>query len=384
MLRSQNIFYGHLFSKVRIAQGLITISLYLLLGNTSAFAAFWQHELKSDEIVQLQNSTAKTDASGNTQVRVHAWVYERERRPGARTLFAKYLGLELEAMSAAERVTFSERAALFLVDVQKNKKLTLEASDGSTTRLAKTDSYGAVNQLVTLPIGKRDSLWENYSVQGPRVRFSGRALRVPNQGISIVSDIDDTIRATNVLNRREMLMNTFVRPLKAVPGMASLYQNAAALPAVRIHYVSNAPYALYPLVQQFLHGAQFPEGSMHLRAVSIKSNLWHKLLRLEHANTHKTDAIESLLSDFPERTFVLIGDTGEQDPEIYGAIARKYPERVRMILLRDVTGDARNGARFLSEMRDVPAAKWMLFTEAKTLNLRLANISSNTNLQSKP
>ena len=60
---------------------------------------------------------------------------------------------------------------------------------------------------------------------------AARALRVPNQGTSIISDIDDTIRITNVLNKHEMLMNTFVRPLKALPDMASLYQNAAARPA---------------------------------------------------------------------------------------------------------------------------------------------------------
>jgi len=367
MSRNNHKFWRHLS----------TVALYMLLCNTNAFAALWEHELKSDEFVQLQNSTAKIDASGSVQVRVHAWVYERERRPGARTLFAHYLGLDLDAMSPSVRATFSERAALFLVDVEKNKKLTLEASDGSKVGLSKTDRYGAVNQLVTLPMTDSNSLWQNYSVQGPKARFAGRALRVPNQGISIISDIDDTVRDTNVLNRHEMLMNTFVRPLKAVPGMASLYQNAAAVPAVRIHYVSNAPYALYPLLQQFLQGAQFPEGSMHLRAVSIKNSLWHTVLRLEHANTHKTEVIESLLQDFPERSFVLIGDTGEQDPEIYGAIARAYPEKVRMILLRDVTGDTRTSARFLREMRDVPAANWLLFTDAKALNLNTLKIGGD-------
>lgn len=389
MLRCQNSFPMALLAKPNNLQRVIIAALYLLLCQTTATAAFWEHELKSDELVQLQNSTAKIDASGMVQVRVHAWVYERERRPGARALFAKYLGLDLDALSAPERMAFSERAALFLIDVQKNKKLTLQASDGSTVRLAKTDGYGAVNQLVSLPMGDRNSLWENYSVQGPRALFTGRALRVPSQGISIISDIDDTVRISNVLNRHELLMNTFVRPWKAVPGMASLYQNAAALPAVRIHYVSNAPYALYPLVQQFLKGAQFPEGSMHLRAVSIKSKLWHMLLHLEHANTHKTAVIESLMQDFPERSFVLIGDTGEQDPEIYGALARMHPERVRMILLRNVTGDARDGTRLAKGMRGVPAAKWLLFTDANAINLASAQISSaaktsNTNFGHRP
>ena len=363
---------------------LSTVALYMLLCNTPAFAAFGQHELKSDDIVQLPDSTAKTDASGKTQVHVQAWVYERERRPGARTLFMAYLGIDLDALSAPERAAFTERTGLFLVDVQKNKKLTLEASDGSKIQLAKTDSYGAVNELVTLPSSDHNSQWLNYAVSGPQTKFTGRALRVPNQGISIVSDIDDTIRDTNVLNRHEMLMNTFVRPLKAVPGMAHLYQNAAAVPDVRIHYVSNAPYALYPLIQQFLRGAQFPEGSVHLRAVSFKSSIWHALLHLEHVNTHKTDVIESLMRDFPERSFVLIGDTGEQDPEIYGAIARTHPEQVRMILLHDVTGDTRTSSRFQRELRDVPAAKWLLFSDAQALNLGNAKISADENLRPNP
>ena len=370
-------------SASRDAVSRILLLMCLILCQTTANSAFWEHELKSDELVQLQNSTAKTDASGKAQVRVHAWVYERERRPGARTLFAKYLGIDLDTLSAAESAAFSERAALFLVDVQKNKRLTLVSNDGSKVQLSKTDRYGAVNELVRLPIADRNDLWQSYAVQGPNARFTGRALRVPNQGVSIISDIDDTVRVTNVLNKHEMLMNTFVRPLKAVPGMASLYQNAAALPALRIHYVSNAPYALYPLVQQFLKDAQFPEGSMHLRSVSFKSSIWHALWHMEQPNTHKTEVIENLLQDFPERTFVLIGDTGEQDPEIYAAIARTYPERVRMILLRDVTGDTRTGARFLREMQGVPTTKWLLFTDARVLNLAIAKISE-TNLSATP
>jgi len=363
---------------------LVAASLYLLLFNTSAFAAFRQHELKADEVVQLQNTTAKTDASGKVQVRVHAWVYERERRPGARTLFARYLGLDLNTLSTTERAAFSERAGLFLVDVQKNKQLTLVASDSSKIALSKTDKYGAVNEVVPLPMADRNSMWIDYAVQGPEARFTGRALRVPDQGVSIVSDIDDTIRDTHVLNRHEMLMNTFVRPLKAVPDMAELYQNAAALPGVRIHYVSNAPYALYPLLEQFLRAEQFPEGSMHLRAVSFKSSIWRAILHTKHINTHKTEVIESLLRDFPERSLVLIGDTGEQDPEIYAALARAHPEQVRMILLRDVATDGRTGERLLRAMHDIPAAKWLQFTDAKALSLEMLKVGSDNNLGAAP
>ena len=363
---------------------LIFLSLFLMLVNPNASAAFWQHELKSDDIVQLQNSTAKIDVTGKAQVHVHAWVFERERRAGARTLFARYLGLDLDTLNAQERAAFSERTSLFLIDVQKNKKLTLIASDGSKIALSKTDKYGAVNEVVTLPIADPSRMWIDYAVQGPKLRFTGRALRVPDQGVSIVSDVDDTIRVTNVLNKHEMLMNTFVRPLKAVPDMAELYQNAAALPGVRIHYVSNAPYALYPLIQQFLRTAQFPEGSMHLRAVSFKSTIWRAIMQRKHVNIHKMDVIESLMRDFPERSFVLIGDTGEQDPEIYAALARAHPDQVRMILLRDVATDGSTDVRLLREMHGIPATKWLQFTGAKALNLEMLKVGSDNNLGTAP
>jgi hypothetical protein len=343
-----------------------------------AFAAFWEHKLRADEIVQLSDSYAKVLAPGLTQVRVHAWVYERERRPGALGLFAKYLGLDTDSLSPVEQKNFATRTQLFFVDVQKNKRLLVSSEDTSSVspaftvspafvQLTKTDSFGAVSQLITLPQKDPSAAWLNYSVQGPVAKFTGRALLVPERGTSIVSDIDDTIRITNVLDRHEMLMNTFVRPLQAVPGMQALYAKAAAVTNVRVHYVSNAPFALYPLVNQFLIDAQFPAGSMHLRAVRFKTSIWNAVFHPNHVNTHKTNVIETLLGDFPERAFVLIGDTGELDPEIYAAIARAHPSQICMVLLHNVSQDLTFGQRLTTAMHGLPAAKWRLFRDAAEL-----------------
>jgi phosphatidate phosphatase APP1 len=63
------------------------------------------------------------------------------------------------------------------------------------------------------------------------------------------------------------------------------------------------------------------------------------------------------------RTLVLIGDSGERDPEIYGFIARKYPKRVHQIFIRAVKGETKDDKRFLQAFTDVPREKWVIFTD---------------------
>lgn len=326
--------------------------------------------LKPDEIVQLANATALIDGQ-TALVRVHAYVFERELRPGARYAFEQYLGIDADALSSDQRSNYRERTALMLIDAERSKRLFVAGDSGPDIQLPRTNSQGVVSARVSLPISAQAKAagWLSYSVSGPTQRFSGRAQIVPDRGTSIISDIDDTIRDTHVLNRHEMLLNTFVRELKAVPGMAALYQNALQTPGVRIHYLSNAPHALYPLLQQFFAEAGFPEGSVHPRAISASSAGWAKLFKADLLDSHKAVVIKTLMQDFPDRSFVMIGDTGEQDPAIYGAIARKYPARVRMILLHDVTGEKRKSARYDKELRGIPSSNWQLFKQASALSL---------------
>lgn len=63
------------------------------------------------------------------------------------------------------------------------------------------------------------------------------------------------------------------------------------------------------------------------------------------------------------RSLVLVGDSGELDPEIYGTIARLYPKRVLRIFIRAVKGEKSNDARLLKAFKDVPREKWMIFTD---------------------
>ena len=79
--------------------------------------------------------------------------------------------------------------------------------------------------------------------------------------------------------------------------------------------------------------------------------------------------IEPILRAYPKRKFILVGDSGEKDPEVYGAIAVKFPEQVTRIFIRDVTGESEDSNRYRRAFRDVPMSKWTIFREAKSLQL---------------
>ena len=79
----------------------------------------------------------------------------------------------------------------------------------------------------------------------------------------------------------------------------------------------------------------------------------------------KPRAIEPLLRRFPQRRFVLVGDSGEKDPEAYGALARMYPEQLGRIFIREVSGKTRSDGRFREAFKDVPQDKWIVFTRAE-------------------
>jgi phosphatidate phosphatase APP1 len=353
---------------VFVAVRIIFLTLVMAWLSPASFAAWFSSRLDRDDLVQLPDTYARIDNDA-TVVQLQAWVYERERRPGAITVFAKYLGIDEEALSLKEQAEFEARARLFFVDSQSNKRLRVQNNVYPAQPLALTDGFGVLRSKIFLPLPAADAGdWLSFSLSGSGKTFTGRAHIVPGQGVSIVSDIDDTIRDTQVLNRHEMLMNTFVRELKTIPGMSALYQQAVAVPGVRLHYVSNAPFALYPLLQRFLREQQFPAGSTHLRSVSLKSSVWSAMTHRQ--SQHKTETITTLLESFPARQFVLIGDTGEQDPEIYADLMRRFPDRIRKVLLHEVRPGVQGlDARLREVLRDIPVTKISVFRDATALAL---------------
>jgi phosphatidate phosphatase APP1 len=160
----------------------------------------------------------------------------------------------------------------------------------------------------------------------------------PTAAFGVISDLDDTVITTNVTNRLKMfltvaLLNEYTRmPFKGVAAFyRALQKGAGGAENNPIFYVSSSPWNLYPFLTEFLKLHNIPLGALFLKDFGN-----HTIFNSGDHSTHKTSSIEAILNTYPNLPFVLIGDSGEKDPEIYREIVRKYPTRIRTIYIRSI------------------------------------------------
>ncbi len=307
-------------------------------------------------------------AHGTLQARIEAWVFERERITTRTGLLARALGLDLGEIGAADQQRFKQRAALFGADAKDGREFAVLLSGRDAVTLPASDKQGRVRAVVPLHSEPRAGQWLDWTLVSGVRRFAGRSQWIGDDGVSVVCDIDDTIKHTQVRQRRQMLLNTFAREFIAVPGMAAWTQSVAhGEPDTAFHYVSGAPLQLLPPLVAFLRGNAFADGSLHLRSFSLRPSA---LLDEEATSRHKHAEIAQLLADHPRRRFVLVGDSGERDPEVYGEIAREQPSRIEAVLIRDVTSEPADAERYQAAFSGVAAERWRLFNDPAVLPLR--------------
>lgn len=160
----------------------------------------------------------------------------------------------------------------------------------------------------------------------------------------IISDIDDTVMHTGVVNKTKMVWRLFMQgPASRVafPGVASLYRALHRGPTEDqfnpMLYVSRAPWSIYELLQEFFRLHRIPVGPiLFLREWGIT------LLRPvpRRAADHKLLLIRDMLEVYRDFPVVLIGDSGQHDPEIYAQVVQEHPGRVVAVYIRDVTRTA--------------------------------------------
>lgn len=323
--------------------------------------------LEPDEDVLFLPSTARELGNGQVEVDVQIWIHEKNRFKILDAGLARYLGLKLDSMSPAARLRFAQRTTLFHAEPEEGTVLEIDFGQGAPlVQMPTSDASGRTGMRVTVDArpDSRTAPWLVFHARtpGPRPDVEGRALLVPATGLSVISDIDDTIKVTQVRDQQQMLLNTFARNFKAVPGMAQRYRELARNPQTRFHYLSSSPIQLLPPLQAFLQGEGFPTGSMHLR----ESTTLRTLIPGEgESRAHKLSCIEQLMEDFPQRRFLLVGDSGELDPEIYGEVARKRASQVEGILIRDVTAESRDAARYAGAFEGVDPAAWDILRDGE-------------------
>jgi len=157
----------------------------------------------------------------------------------------------------------------------------------------------------------------------------------------VISDIDDTVMETGVANKLRMLWRLFVEDAQsrvAFPGVGALYRALHAGASGDQHnpmlYVSRAPWGIYEVLEEFFDQHGIPVGPiLFLRewGVSWRSPLPRK------AEDHKRELIHNMLALYGDLPFILMGDSGQHDPEIYRQIVEEHPGRVLAVYIRNVS-----------------------------------------------
>ncbi|GGJ34634.1 App1 family protein [Deinococcus roseus] len=207
----------------------------------------------------------------------------------------------------------------------------VSATIGNQTFHAETDSEGFYDIHAHLP----DPLppgWQFVTLEledGTECR--GEVLVSDNADFGIISDLDDTVLQTGATAIFRMVMmiifsNAHTRlPFK---GVSSLY-HAFHTEKNPIFYVSGSPWNIYDLLAEFMDINQIPRGPMVLKD-------WGAL-NLKNQKGHKLRFIREILNTYPDLPFLLIGDSGEKDPEIYQQIVQEFPRQIKAVYIRNVT-----------------------------------------------
>ena len=188
-------------------------------------------------------------------------------------------------------------------------------------------------------------------------------LAPPTARFITISDMDDTVLQSHVTSlvqafRTVLLGNARTR--LPFPGVAAFYRalHAGASGSERnpIFYVSSSPWNLYDLLVDFLEHQGIPTGPLTLRDWDLNRSA----LGSGRLHRFKDGAIREIMNAFPELPVILVGDSSQQDPEIYRDVVREYPERVLAVYIRDVKRTEERRAAIASLVAEVQEQRSVL------------------------
>lgn len=233
---------------------------------------------------------------------------------------------------------------------------------GETTVETTTDGDGYYDVTARLAAPPADGPWHSASVQvlSPveAPPDEQRVLIPPaSAAFGVISDMDDTVIRTGATNKlrfaRVVLLNN-ATTREVFPGVGAFYQALQGGPDGEgfnpFFYVSSSPWNLYRQFMGVLQYRGVPMGPLFLKDFGIDPG---KFVKSGHGS-HKLEWIGTVLGAYPHLRFVLIGDSGQEDPEIYQQAVARHPGRIRAVFIRDVT-DERRDREIHAIARDVEA-----------------------------
>lgn len=158
-------------------------------------------------------------------------------------------------------------------------------------------------------------------------------------GVAVVSDIDDTLLDSQVTDKAKMAANAIVRStweLRTFPEAEK--KLSAAAKQEPVFYLSGSPWGFHDRIGSFLARQGFPKGVLILKRFSSEPLLDQMAFKYPH--------LKEILDSLPKRRFLLFGDSGEKDPEIYARLRQEMPGRVERIFIHHITQEPADSPRF--------------------------------------
>ncbi|MGZ5432405.1 MAG: App1 family protein [Thermoanaerobaculia bacterium] len=227
----------------------------------------------------------------------------------------------------------------FQSDEVRDARVVASYRDAVVETVTDDEGYFQIRLQPTVAV---DAGWHELSLRLPELDASAVAhvlVPSPDAAFGVISDIDDTIVRTNATSLVGMARSIVRNAAARLPfeGIADLYR-ALHLERNPIFYVSSTPWNLYELLHDFMEINGIPQGPMFLQDWGIDE----ATLILDPHTDHKLEQIQTLVDYYPELKFILIGDSGQHDPEIYLRVIQSHPGRILAAFIRDVTPDLRD------------------------------------------
>jgi phosphatidate phosphatase APP1 len=223
------------------------------------------------------------------------------------------------------------------------------------------DDEGFVDHWISLPASDAGAPPVRLTLDHPEVHRATAdaqiAIPSPRARFGVISDLDDTVLRSEVGSRvraaRLMFLENALTRLP-FPGVAALYRALTAgenddAGTNPVFYVSSSPWNQYDVIDQFLSLQGIPAGPVLLRDWDVGRGM------LRHRG-HKRERILEIFSTYSGMPFILIGDTTQEDPEIYAELVHEYPGRILAVYIRNVRASAERAAAIATLASEVEKA----------------------------
>jgi len=176
-------------------------------------------------------------------------------------------------------------------------------------------------QTVTMSVEAQEPVESRVFIVGPDVRFG------------VVSDVDDTVMVTALPRPLVAAWNSFVvdeHARQPVAGMAVLLERIVREnPGAPVVYLSTGAWNIAPTLTRFLTRHLFPPGAILLTDWGPTHDRWFR-----SGKAHKASNLRRLASEFPHVRWLLIGDDGQHDDELYTTFTSEHPGHVAAVAIR--------------------------------------------------